>query len=747
MNTPPSPRIEDLASGSLFRRYRLLERVGYGGQAVIWSAYDEAHSCVSAIRFDQAADFSAADLEIENQIFERQAQTVASLVHPHIVPISEYGVADRLRFTVTPYLAGGSLKDWLVDGPLSLSESLKVISQIASALDYVHRRQIVHRDLKSTNILSDCFRNVYLADFGLARVLSPSTQALHTGHGTPPYAPPEQHLSSKLTAQSDLYSLGILFYELLTGALPWHGEKSLGLLQINNPHNKLPDPRALNPEVPVELAAVLRSLTAAEAGDRPPSAAAAMELILGAAPQAMRAGLSESWQQEARAGQPLAAFVDVAKLLGRSLEGWRARPPAAYPLGLTQFVVVDAAYQSGQDALPDDPAHCHFMLYGAMLHHWRTGYWWSKVVDPEQRRSVCAGLLGVERSAVLDSFVTVWGTGDASLRAWAASQPPTAWLPLLKIARGLRSPERIEQALTLVEQMTSPPAGWHQVSFAPEIDRWLGELVLARAGTAAPALRLIGRARSEAAVETLLGDADELSRTENLIRLAALAGSLPPAVPAPLRGRLLAGRLRQQLTGDPGRLLQAYALTALGAALGFGGYIFWSYRLPAFMDATRWLVAAERGIFLGAFTGFGFFLCRVIVDRLKGLSRWGRLVAGTGLGGLALLVAFLAYDVLFLDIVPAGWLLPLGCLSLAAVFSVSAATVRLPWLRMVVSAAGLALVFGLVWAGYLVTSQTPLLYYEYNWPWPQVLATAAAVALPVAILGNWGALEIEAGKF
>jgi hypothetical protein len=180
--------------------------------------------------------------------------------------------------------------------------------------------------------------------------------------------------------------------------------------------------------------------------------------------------------------------------------------------------------------------------------------------------------------------------------------------------------------------------------------------------------------------------------------------------------------------------------------LGFGGYVFWSYRLPTFMDTARWLVASERGLFLGAFTGFGFFISRVIVNRLTGLSQWSRVLAGIGAGTLALLVAFLGYDVLFLDISPTGWLLPAGCLILATTFALSAAQVKPAWLRMLVSLAGVTLAFGLTWIGHLLTAMTPLLYYEYTWPWPQVLAAVLVVALPVAIFGNWGTLEIKPGE-
>ena len=482
MNTRRSPRIEDLAPGSEFKHYRLLERIGYGGQAIIWSAYDQAHNRVAAVRFDQAGDFAETDLQTENQAFEQQAQLIASLAHPNILPVYEYGVLDRLRFIVMPYLAGGSLRDWLLGGRLALTDSLKVIFPIASALDYLHGRQIVHRDLKPTNLLMDCRRNVYLADFGLARVLSQSTQALHTGHGTPPYAPPEQHLSAKLTPQSDLYSLGILFYELLAGELPWRGERSLGLQQINNPKDMLPDPRALNPDVPPALVALLRSLTAANPGARPPSAAAVLQLIKQALPPEVQAELSSEPMPGAPAGQALA---EAAELLSRSQANWAARPSADYPLTLTRFVVIDAAYQADsaalRAALPSAPADYAFMLYGALLYQQRPAYWWGQVADPQQRISTCARLLAEGHSAILDSLFTVQASGDASLHAWAARQPLSTWLPFLKAACGLQVPERVEQALALVERMAPAPASWRNVSCAADIDQGLGEAALSQA--------------------------------------------------------------------------------------------------------------------------------------------------------------------------------------------------------------------------------------------------------------------------
>jgi hypothetical protein len=265
-------------------------------------------------------------------------------------------------------------------------------------------------------------------------------------------------------------------------------------------------------------------------------------------------------------------------------------------------------------------------------------------------------------------------------------------------------------------------------------------LALGQASYSPQALRLIGRVRSEGAVDVLLGDADERHGMDNLMGVSALAGNLPAVVPAPVKRRLLATTLLRQLSRDPGALLQAYALSVLGAALGFGSYVFWSYRLPTFMDATRWLVALERGIFLGVFAGFGIFITRVVIHRLTSLPRGPRVIAGIIPGSLALLVAFLGYDVLFLDILPTGWLLPAGCLIVAGTFGLSAALVRRLWLQMGLCAAGAALAFVLTWAAHVITFMTPLLYYEYDWAWPQLLTAAVLAAIPPAILGNLGAL-------
>src|SRR6185369_5019458 len=130
-------------------------------------------------------------------------------------------------------------------------------------LDYLHAQGVIHRDLKSENILLDLRYNCYLADFGLARMVSTSTLAFHTGHGTPPYASPEQIQSRALTAKSDIFSFGVLMYEMFTSQLPWNGKKQLGMEQLTS-NQELPDPREFNNKLPPLLADVLRRITSAD---------------------------------------------------------------------------------------------------------------------------------------------------------------------------------------------------------------------------------------------------------------------------------------------------------------------------------------------------------------------------------------------------------------------------------------------------------------------------------------------------
>src|SRR5262245_61377535 len=142
MITTQLSQLDDLRSGEVIQHYRLLERIGYGGQATIWSALDEQANQVIAIKFNEPGN---ADSN-EAAAFEQQAKLITSLQHPHILPLYEFSQIGQLRYMAMPYIAAGSLRDLLDMASLSQAEFLRLATQMLSALEHMHQRNIVHRD-------------------------------------------------------------------------------------------------------------------------------------------------------------------------------------------------------------------------------------------------------------------------------------------------------------------------------------------------------------------------------------------------------------------------------------------------------------------------------------------------------------------------------------------------------------------------------------------------------------------------
>jgi hypothetical protein len=182
--------------------------------------------------------------------FEREARVLRDLEHPNIVPILDFGEVDGLTFIVMPYMQVGGLSDRLKEGPLAVDEGARIFEQISSALQFAHERGIVHRDVKPSNVLIDEDGNAWLSDFGFAYVhdatLSLTGSALI---GTPAYMAPEQVRGEAVTPRSDLYSLGVVLYQMSTGYLPYDAETPMGIAfkQATEP---LPRPRTVNPNLP-----------------------------------------------------------------------------------------------------------------------------------------------------------------------------------------------------------------------------------------------------------------------------------------------------------------------------------------------------------------------------------------------------------------------------------------------------------------------------------------------------------------
>ncbi len=251
---------EDL-TGQVLGPYRLEELIGRGGMATVYRAHQTSMQRDVAIKV--MAPHLAGSPEFVAR-FEREARVIARLQHPHILPVIDFGQADGYIYLVMRLVQGGVLGDKLRQ-PLSLSQVARFLEQIASALEYAHKQGVVHRDLKPTNVLLDKEDNVYLTDFGIAKMIAGTTTGMSltaTGNvmGTPAYMAPEQWRSEPVDARTDIYALGIMLYEMLLGALPFQSDTPFGLMykHFDQPP---PPPRVLHPDLPLAVEqVVLRAL-------------------------------------------------------------------------------------------------------------------------------------------------------------------------------------------------------------------------------------------------------------------------------------------------------------------------------------------------------------------------------------------------------------------------------------------------------------------------------------------------------
>jgi serine/threonine protein kinase len=250
--------------GRKIGQYEIRSLVGSGGMATVYLGYQPNVDRLVAIKI--LPPHPALDPEFI-QRFQLEARTIARLQHPHILQLFDYGSLDEILYFVTPYIEGGSLDRLLRKGPVLPERVETILKQVASALDYAHRQEIIHRDIKPGNILLDTEGNALLADFGIAKITSSTTNLTGTGVvGTPAYMSPEQtHGGSDHRA--DIYALGVVVFEMLTGKQPYRSESAV---QLMLQHVQAPIPSILNeiPNLPSSLEPVMMRVLAKDPNDR-----------------------------------------------------------------------------------------------------------------------------------------------------------------------------------------------------------------------------------------------------------------------------------------------------------------------------------------------------------------------------------------------------------------------------------------------------------------------------------------------
>jgi serine/threonine-protein kinase len=264
--------VSTLVGTTLAGRYRLDAKVGTGGMSTVWRAFDTVLERPVALKL-MHREIAAADEQLER--FRREARAVAQLNHPHIVQVIDYGSDEDVPFIVFEYVHGETLKDRIRRlGRLAVPEAIAYAIEIARALGAAHERGIVHRDVKPQNVLVDEEGSAKVTDFGIARTLDQEgLTADGRVLGTTDYVSPEQALGHTVTGQSDLYSLGVVLFEMLTGDVPFRGENQVAVA-MRHVREELPDVQQRRPEVSSALAAVLDRATAKDLGRRHPTARA-----------------------------------------------------------------------------------------------------------------------------------------------------------------------------------------------------------------------------------------------------------------------------------------------------------------------------------------------------------------------------------------------------------------------------------------------------------------------------------------
>jgi serine/threonine protein kinase len=287
---------------STIGKYRILELLGRGGMAEVYKAHHPGLDRFVTIKIMHR---HLADESGFLERFDREAKAVAALRHPHIVQIYDYEASEAANYMVMEFIDGGTLQDRISaqskEGSyLPIQNILPILRQVADALDYAHEHGILHRDIKPSNILLNVSGNAFLTDFGIARLIG-AAHVTVTGTlvGTPAYMSPEQGAGTDITPASDIYSLGIIGFELFTGKVPFRAETTPLAVLHQHMYEPPPDPCALRAGLPPEAAKVILRAVSKNPADRFPSAKEFIRDLEKALPPKIIDGLDNATTQHA----------------------------------------------------------------------------------------------------------------------------------------------------------------------------------------------------------------------------------------------------------------------------------------------------------------------------------------------------------------------------------------------------------------------------------------------------------------
>ncbi len=247
-------------------RYEIKEELGRGGMATVYRAYDPLFERDVAVKVLPREMLHDPSFRVR---FEREAKTIAMLEHPSIVPVYDFGEDDGQPYFVMRYMSGGSLSDRLKKSPLSIQEAASMMERLGPALDDSHAKGIIHRDLKPGNILYDQRNNPYVSDFGIAKLTEGGSNNM-TGSaiiGTPAYMSPEQAQGEAIDGRADIYALGVILFEALTGRQPYEADTPMGVV-IKHITEPVPHILDVRPDLSPDMEAIIDKAMAKNRDER-----------------------------------------------------------------------------------------------------------------------------------------------------------------------------------------------------------------------------------------------------------------------------------------------------------------------------------------------------------------------------------------------------------------------------------------------------------------------------------------------
>ncbi|MEL6150426.1 MAG: serine/threonine-protein kinase, partial [Chloroflexota bacterium] len=623
--------------GTKIDNYEIIEHIGRGGMADVWSARDTTLGRLVAIKTIARNLASEAD---PVTMFQQEARTIAGLDHPNILPVFGFGEIKGMFYIAMRFVAGGSLEDELHRSALTYREVVSTGKAVASALDFAHKQSIIHLDLKPPNILLDSQGLPYLADFGLATRLDPSGHAQNPGSGTLLYMAPEQLTSDTLDHRADIYSFGLVLFHMLTGKLPFEAVTPLALKQLQF-HEDLPHPADLNPDLPDELGDILRKCTAVNPEERHNTTIELMDAVEAALGSSVSLPEGEITGSSVVAGQST-AFVDLVSMFDpeqvqineardiyeRARLAWD-NGNGRFLLSVTHFMVMsDYFIEAKKHKLSYDEAGAQMLLRGALEYDYHVEQWWS-VLNTDSRRWVCMHTVRSESpSARIRAFKRLETLPD--------DDPPV--IPR-QVAQALSIENNTESMLVALDVLAFrskimgetgydvktryrnrvlgtiahegieriAPDDWKNVTYSQEIDTLVADLALREdePEIRAKAARTIGKMRSSRAVKHV-AEGRKRGEKHTLQALAYILDEVP-TLPKniPFMPRLAAWLMNtgRRLSENPMGIVYAFMFALIGGWLGMGQHI---YRLlgqtiagTAFLESDLWQNTMAGGLFVG----------------------------------------------------------------------------------------------------------------------------------------------------